>query len=139
MADFVDHIEQAEHNEALGELLSTSPALHKYRDWLITVSFYAAIHYVEADFATDRNIGHSETSKPPDITPHDHREDLVRKRYGQNCWKSYKKLREASRDVRYLTRAISKRQPGKATDYYSQSDAENFFRHHLKIIKEATQ
>jgi hypothetical protein len=136
MADYYDHIRQAEHNEALGEILATQ--LQRYRDWLITVSFYAAIHYVEADFAEDPVIKHSETSKWEGETPHDCRQRLVKRKYGRDCWKSYRKLREASRDVRYLARAIPpRRKPGTALDYYTQQDAEYFFRHHLKVVREA--
>jgi hypothetical protein len=131
MADFLDHIHQAEHNEALGEILATQ--LPNYRDWLITVSFYAAIHYVEADFARDPDIGHSVASQRENETPHDCRKRLVRRKYSRECWKSYRELYEASHNVRYLACA----RPGRAIDYYTRQDTERFFRHHLRVVREA--
>jgi len=135
MADYIDHIRQAEHNEALGELLVANP---QFRDWLITVAFYAAIHYVEADFTKDSSIQHTERSKPKDVSAHVWREQLVEQRYSKDCFKSYRKLREASQDVRYLVRAIRRGQTGIAPAYYSQEDAERFFRHHLEVVKADT-
>ena len=90
MADYLDHIRQAEHNEALAKIiLDEHPTYH---DWSITVSFYAAIHFVEAGFAQDSKIGHSETSKPRGKEPHQHREDLVKDKYGNECWRYYRKV-----------------------------------------------
>jgi hypothetical protein len=132
MADYLDHIHQAEHNENFGKLLLAQHA--PYYDWLITVSFYAAIHYVEAAFNQDSNIKHTETCTPEGVSVHNHRQELVRQKYGKECWKSYRKLREASEDVRYLVVG----QIGQATQYYKFKDAENFFKNHLAVVKRAT-
>jgi hypothetical protein len=134
MADYLDHIKQAEHNEALCEILLANQSYHRFRDWIVTVTFYAAIHYVEASFAQDRKIQHSELNKPTGISLHDHREDLVRLKYGDETWRVYKRLREASQLVRYL----SLYRIGTGSDYFSLKTAENFFRHDLSVIKTAT-
>jgi hypothetical protein len=132
MADYLDHIRQAEHNTSLAQIiLDEHPG---YYDWLITVSFYAAIHFVEAGFAQDPQIGHSETCKPPGKEMHQHREDLVRVKYGNECWKHYKKLRTASHTARYLVTM----RPGLATDYYSLNDAKSFFNTDLSEIRRLT-
>lgn len=135
MADYLDHIHQAEHNEKFGEhLLSQLP---QFRDWLITVSFYAAIHYVEASFAQKPDIGHTETRAPEEVSQHQFRQEMVRREFGNECWKSYRKLRDASRNVRYLVLGL-KGKPGIATDYYNLGDAGNFFRNDLRVVKRAT-
>lgn len=132
MADYLDHIRQAEHNEALAKIiLDEHPTYH---DWSITVSFYAAIHFVEAGFAQDSKIGHSETSKPRGKEPHQHREDLVKDKYGNECWRYYRKLRIASHNVRYLATM----RPGLATSYYSLNDAKTFFETNLNEIRKIT-
>lgn len=46
MANKKDHLNQAKHNEALAEYISTTP----YLDWVATLKFYAALHYVQAYF-----------------------------------------------------------------------------------------
>lgn len=132
MADYLQHLEQAEHNESLCKLLATQH--ESYRDWLITISFYAAIHYVEAGFAQDRSIGHSEKHKREQESEHTCRQRLVRQKYDKACWLKYKLLREASHNVRYLGKA--KTNPlGTAVTYYTRQQALDFYRVHLDFIK----
>ena len=47
-----DHLAKARHDEAFASSLplNTTP----YLDWVITALFYAALHYVEAYFATQK-------------------------------------------------------------------------------------
>jgi len=131
MASEVDHIAQAEHDEALAQELSNDLT---YKDWLITVAFYAAIHYVEASLARD-SIGHSDTDprRPRSMSIHDWREWLVRSRCSQRCWTSYRNLREESRNARYLN--LRNKGPGMAIAYYSDSDALAFFQSDLPNVK----
>ena len=130
MATQADHLLQGEHNEALARNLSQNLS---YKDWLITTAFYAAIHYVESDFATDPAIGHSEMNRPTDRSLHQYRYDLVRRRYSSRCRRSYAKLRDASENVRYLK--WWRTQAGQAIDYYSDADALDFLNRHLFNIK----
>jgi len=130
MAAQADHLLQGKHNEALARDLCQDLS---YKDWLVTTAFYAAIHYVESDFATDPAIGHSESNRPPNRSFHQHRYDLVRRRYSPRCRRSYAKLRDASANVRCLK--CWRKQAGQAINYYSDADALNFLNNHLSIIK----
>lgn len=47
MATYQEHIDRASHNEALVASLPSG-----FADWRITVTFYAAVHYVEAVIAS---------------------------------------------------------------------------------------
>ena len=47
MADLADHINQAKHNEACAAHLLSEKT---YRDWAITATFYAAVHFAESAF-----------------------------------------------------------------------------------------
>lgn len=46
MAKKKDHLTQAAHNEALAEYIATNP----YPDWIATLKFYAALHFVQSYF-----------------------------------------------------------------------------------------
>lgn len=132
MASEADHIAQAGHNEALAQELSNDLT---YKDWLITVAFYAAIHYVEASLARD-SVGHSETARgrPNGMSLHAWREELVRRRgRSQQCWRSYRMLRNESTNARYLN--LQARGRGMAIAYYSDNDALAFFQNDLPNVK----
>lgn len=133
MASEADHIAQAEHNEALAQELSNDLT---YKDWLITVAFYAAIHYVEASLVRD-SIGHSETDprRPSRVSLHEWRQMLVRSRCSQRCWTSYRTLRNESTNARYLR--LWETRPGIAVAYYSDNDALDFFQNDLPNVKRA--
>ncbi len=132
MADYIDHINQAEHNEEFCRLILKQ--LPNYWDWLITASFYAAIHYIEADFSQDPTIRHTEQCTPEDVSIHTQRERLVGNKYSKDCFKAYRKLRQFSRDVRYL----ALRNTGIGTDYHSKSDALKCLNEYLVLIKQET-
>jgi hypothetical protein len=134
MASLIDHLRQAQHNEALAGDLD-SPGGLKYRDWLITVAFYAAVHYVEALFTTVKTIGHTETACPASESRHRFRQEKVQTQLGKKPWESYRKLRIASEDVRYLYSRFGK--VGTGPDYYDCEDAKRFFRHDLKVVRDA--
>jgi hypothetical protein len=134
MASLVDHLRQAQHNEALAGDLTSHGGL-KYRDWLITISFYAAVHYVEAFFTTLPAIGHTESSCPAGQGRHRFRQDKVREHLNKTAWDSYRKLRNASEDVRYLLSRFGK--VGTGPDYYDSNDAERFFRRDLTAVRDA--
>ena len=131
MASEADHIAQAQHNEALAQDLSRDLA---YKDWLITVAFYTAIHYVEASLARDSGC-HSETDslRPSSMSLHDWREFRVRSCCTQRCWESYRLLRNESTNARYLN--LQDRGAGIASDYYSDNDALAFLRDDLPNVK----
>lgn len=81
------HLAQANANKALYEELLDRPA---YRDWALTVLFYAALHYVDA-FLFPRN--------PPD---HGTRNQMVRTTpLLRALYAKYRRLQERSQDARY--------------------------------------
>ena len=133
MASLIDHLQQSKHNAACAAKLLNEKV---YRDWAITATFYAAIHFAEAGFsATD--VGHSENRGGQADSPHDVRENLIREKFGRDCWRSYRKLREASRNVRYLPDWQTK--SGTALDYYQHKDAVKFLNEELPRIRSEIQ
>ena len=62
MALFPIHIGQAEYNKDLAEHLFTN----EYRDWAITVCYYAAIHYYEARIYIQNRRTRRHTETDPD-------------------------------------------------------------------------
>jgi len=89
-------------------LLSELLASLSYKDWLITVAFYSAIHYVEAAFFNNPAIGHTETSIPTCAdgtwrnSPHNWRMRLLRDNYPEYAWRSFRNLYNESYVARYL-------------------------------------
>lgn len=105
MSSYQAHLHQAQHNEGL---LSELMASLSYKDWLVTVAFYSAIHYVEAAFFNDPSIRHTDTSIPtyPDgrwrDSPHIWRMKLLEKHYPEYAWRSFRSLYNESYVARYL-------------------------------------
>ena len=133
MADLVDHVAQAKHNlDCATQFIRDTQC----RDWAITAAFYSAVHFAEAGF-TSTNIGHSDAKRPQDEEPHAYRERLVREKYGDTCYRSYRKLRVASYNVRYL--ADWRSRTGTGLDYYSQTDAEKFLTVELPQVRQEIQ
>ncbi len=131
MADFIDHLHQAQHNMDCAKRLVSNP---QDRDWAITAAFYSAVHFAEAGF-NNNEILHSESKCPSTISPHKFRENMVKAKFGNICFRSYRKLFDASYNVRYLPMTYST--TGIALDYYSQADAIKFIDTELAtIIKE---
>jgi len=134
MANLPDHLQQAEHNESFAAQLYQDGHLQHW-DWLITVCFYAAVHYAEALFFACSAFVHTE-SVPDGKDRHAFREKGVLDILGRNCYKSYRRLRLSSHDVRYLGR--SKQRPGQiAINYYSLDDARKMYDSVLPSVREA--
>jgi hypothetical protein len=119
VADLIDHIHQAQHNEECANFLIRDKP--NYRDWAITAAFYAAVHLVEACFTSRGDIGHTEMAQDRgNKEMHQYREDKVRE-LARPAYNSYRKLREASRFVRYI--AKDKAGHRFALDYYDKNAA----------------
>lgn len=88
MADGERHIKQWLHNRQF--LATIDPS---YNDWIVTVSFYTALHAVDVLFATDKRFN---------ITSHDARNGTLKrvKRY-EKIHKHYSPLYRLSQTVRY--------------------------------------
>lgn len=137
MASLQAHLRQAQHNEKLAQELLASM---EYKDWIITITFYAAIHYVEAAFFQNAKIVHTEISKPRDYkgSYHDYRTDMILKSYSSAVWQSFRKLYEQSRIARYLYfRAERKFLEKPVQEYFSDSDVRGFFQRDLATIRQS--
>lgn len=134
MANLLNHLNQAKHNEIFAKQLDADTRLIHW-DWLITVSFYAAVHYLEALFFVHSDIVHTELAcVTGDL--HAFRAAKVRQLLGRDCWKSYRRLLDASYNVRYL--GLADREPDKlAVDYYSSDEARRMYRVHLSKVRDA--
>lgn len=134
MADLVDHIAQAKHNLACaGKLIRDTHC----RDWAITATFYSAVHFAEAGFTAVPDVGHSDIRRPTDEEPHAYRERLIREKYGEACYRSYRKLRIASYNVRYLAGWQTRTET--SLGYYDQTAAEKFLTVELPRVRSEIQ
>lgn len=126
------HLWQAGRNEKLAQLLLSEL---DYKEWAVTVTFYSALHYVEAAFSQDASIEHSETSMPSGWTKSIHawREHLIFISFS-SIYNAYRKLSNSSMIVRYLSSSgTSIGQP--AEDVFSDDDVGNFINRDLDKIK----
>ena len=72
-----DHIAQAKHNEEFASYLKSKLT---YKDWIITVCFYAALHYVESIFFNIPSVRHTVTTIPIEPT-------TGKKRCSEHAWR----------------------------------------------------
>ena len=144
MSSYQAHLYQAQHNEGL---LSELMASLSYKDWLVTVAFYSAIHYVEAAFFNNPAIGHTDTSIPTDPntgrwsdSPHNWRMSLLEKHYPKDVWKGFRSLYNESWVARYLVTQPGQRGIEVTTDaqtHWSDDEARDFVNIDLSNIKNA--
>jgi len=125
---------QAGRNERLAKRLLDEA---DFKEWVITVAFYSAIHFVEAAFTSLPGIEHSEVSKPRRFpgSMHDWREDLVLTNYPNDAWMSYRKLRTQSNTARYLITDTGSPLGKPAEEYFSITDLHNFIYHDLHNLR----
>lgn len=136
MGDLLAHIYQAHHNEHCASfLIGNKP---EYRDWAITATFYSAVHLVEACFTTESSIQHTETAsdRGKGEEKHSYRARKVRE-LAKPAYQDYRKLMEASQDVRYL----SSQHPLATTsaDYYSHDTVKDMVESVLPRIRQQLQ
>ena len=128
------HLWQAGRNERLAKQLLDELS---YKEWVVTVTFYSALHYVEAALTQNVGIEHSETSYPNNYRGglHDWREDLVLQLF-PSAWESYRKLRSQSIVARYLStdRRAFLTQP--TDDYFGDQDVHNFVQRDLNKVRQ---
>jgi hypothetical protein len=113
-----------------------------YKEWAATVTFYSALHYVEAALSQIASIEHSETSMPHGWTRSIHawREDLIFSNFS-NIYHEYRKLSNSSMIARYLwsgsglpgVRGTPIGQP--AEDFFGDDDVKRFIDRDLDKIK----
>lgn len=136
MPSHSDHIAQAAHNEEFGLFLKGNL---KYKDWLITVCYYASLHYIEAAFAGIPHIQHSTLNIPKDpatgkdkYSVHGWRNQLIKNNLPRQVFICYRKLESNSQTARYLDINRS----GSATSYFTDQDSLNTFDKDLQTIKQ---
>ncbi len=125
---------QAGRNERLAKRLLDEA---DFKEWVVTVSFYSAIHFVEAAFTSLTGIGHSEVSKPRAYrgSMHNWRDDLVFSNYPKDVWIGYRKLRTQSNTARYLITDTGSPLGKPAEEYFSVTDLNNFVYHDLHNLR----
>jgi len=124
MASKVQHLRQAKSNQEVCALLGERNS--KYLDWVVTATYYTALHHVEAAFACISSIGHSERKQGRDESSTGVRYRLVKKYIDKDCAFRLDELRNASSCVRYLL--------GNFADYYSKEVVEDFIDKDLPYI-----
>ena len=136
MPSYQAHLYQAQHNEGL---LSELLASLSYKDWLVTVAFYSAIHYVEAAFFNNPAIGHTDTSIPMDPntgkslhSPHIWRMKLLENNYPKYVWKCFRSLYNASWIARYLLQPSGITVTTDAQTHWTDNEARDFA--HVDLI-----
>lgn len=133
MPSLLAHLWQAGHNEKLAKELVESMT---YKDWATTITYYAAIHYVEAAFSQDNNILHTEAQIQgrSSRSMHSIREDIILRYYG-SAWEALRKLHIQSNIARYLNTQRQEYMKVPVQDYFSDTDVRNFFEENLATIK----
>jgi len=130
----VAHLWQAGRNEKLARRLLSELG---YKEWAVTVTFYSALHYVEAAFSQIASIEHSETSMPVGWPKSIHawREDLIFHNFA-SIHNTYRKLGNSSMLVRYLSNTSGGMPIGQpAEDFFSDDDVGKFIDRDLDKIK----
>jgi hypothetical protein len=132
LPDFSAHITQAYHNCNLLNYLDTNSVSCDYADWYVTISFYAALHFVEALIEKERvvavapngikkEVNHSSdakefysqgATKPSQYVTSDHVARIKVIRDNPNIFSGYTadylSLSEDSRKARYFCHSHSK-------------------------------
>ncbi len=145
MADFATHNDQAKHDEQLAAYLIDK--VERFADWSIVACFYAAIHYFECRLSAsfvEESSKHTETSMPvdskgdPRMTAHQWRTKMIGDSYPQSTWKAFRKLRNSSETVRYLSHGIGTRtafEAAPSAKLFNKSDAQQFLNRELQQLK----
>jgi hypothetical protein len=84
-----DHVVQAERFEAFLRIL---PAGHPYREWVVVVWFYIALHYVEAFLVIHRRARRDHTTRRDEMRAHQETKAILT---------DYHQLEKASQEARY--------------------------------------
>jgi hypothetical protein len=92
----VEHMSKADHDKSLAEVLLADG---KYPDWVITCSFYLALHCIDA-YAHRLGITDFSPAKGENISVHGKRERFVKARLN-NHFINYKRLHDRSNQARY--------------------------------------
>lgn len=95
MPNTSEHLAKVRHNKEMLKFLG-EPQKTPFPEWFVTVTFYIAVHCLEALFY-DQNNDHAKS--------HAEREDKLRKKYPSldvDFKRAYFRLQEQSRQARYM-------------------------------------
>ncbi len=95
MADCRAHIGKAEHNVEFLRKGMVSSKANSFLDWVVTVHFYAAVHYVEATLATENKHPSNHSDR------YEYMCDSYPKKFNLECLTQYKTLQALSHKARY--------------------------------------
>jgi len=125
MADFNDHISQAKHN--LKFLSGINMSHNEFFDWEVTVSYYTAVHLINAHISKKSNLHfrtHSDSKMA--INPFG---SLANTKVPENIYKSYIKLELLSRRARYLIKDVENAIPDNSAHFTYDKHFSKAIRH----------
>ena len=98
------HIDKAKHNEEFIKLIKEH-GKNDYNDWVITISFYAALHYIKA-FLKYRKVavGFSHNQIDAQINPDS---KTAKAKLPSKIYSAYHELYRSSRNARYTAVYLS--------------------------------
>ena len=132
MPDEAEHTQLALHNIEVIDYLLDKP---NFCDWTAIVTFYTALHVVEAVFFYD-----TQHSNRQHGYNHETRERILKEtRSYQNIWKHYRPIQSASAKARYL-RGLTKKGLTFQEHMPAKQVQERLIKHHLaQLIKTASK
>lgn len=125
-----DHLDKAIHNEAV--IITLLELDNKPYDWLVTISFYSALHYVNAFLALKG-----------DLHPTDHHSTLQflnpkgthNLGFDETCYNYYKGLQNRSRQARYMVySSVDRKSTHKFISYKRFEESKNFLEKIKKFV-----
>ncbi|MDW3212307.1 MAG: hypothetical protein R8N23_20725 [Reichenbachiella sp.] len=98
MADFPEHIKQAKNN--LDFLSQVNDSGKKFWDWQVTISFYVAVHLVNAHIASKANMHYRSHNDVKNALNPERQVSLSK--VDEETYKAFIKLQQLARRARYL-------------------------------------
>lgn len=129
MPDWTQHSSQAEHNADCAKAMLKDP---RFLDWAVIAAFYAALHFVEVgrQFIADDSLN---GLPDDDESLHIQRQNFVEKHVGHDCYVSYRKLRIASENARYLNSIGT--HPGPMNLVFRKPNVEKLINEDLEFVR----
>lgn len=132
-----EHSEQAKSNEELAKNLRDGPS---HYDWAITVTFYAALHYLEA-YLVKQHVNVLEEAEKAKMGVHNCRNLLVQEMLERTQAGRYLSLHQQSERARYFSSKTAMAVQGIPAQYFDQQMAQRWyaeleqFRNHLTTLR----
>lgn len=117
------HREQAQSNEQLAKSMCDGDS---HYDWAVTVSFYAALHYLEAYFVR-KGINILQEAEAKDTGAHGYRRRKVKEKLLPDEARRYITLQQQSERARYFASGKEAPLPQIPAQYFGQVAAQQLF------------